>query len=109
MAGVFYPDAVLRVEQQHAQQVERLLGTRDDHHLACLALDTTSVIHVLGHIAARIALQAQGCRVVPLRIDDQGIDVQQGLRECPDQPTRSTPGAVHNSWSYPADAGAMAW
>lgn len=37
-----------------------------------------------GHIAARIAFQAQGGRLVPLRIDDQGIDVQQGLRECPD-------------------------
>ncbi|WP_223525031.1 PLP-dependent aminotransferase family protein [Pseudomonas sp. A-B-26] len=37
-----------------------------------------------GHIAARIALQAQGARVVPLRIDEQGIDVQQGLDECPD-------------------------
>jgi GntR family transcriptional regulator/MocR family aminotransferase len=37
-----------------------------------------------GHIAARIALQAQGAQVVPLRIDEQGIDVQQGLAECPD-------------------------
>ncbi|MNM92243.1 HTH-type transcriptional regulatory protein GabR [compost metagenome] len=37
-----------------------------------------------GHIAARIAFQAMGCQMVPLRIDDQGLDVQQGLRECPD-------------------------
>ncbi|WP_271411022.1 MocR-like pyridoxine biosynthesis transcription factor PdxR [Pseudomonas sp. Q1-7] len=37
-----------------------------------------------GHIAARIAFQAQGARLVPLRIDDQGLDVQQGLRDCPD-------------------------
>ncbi|MBN3865403.1 PLP-dependent aminotransferase family protein [Pseudomonas frederiksbergensis] len=37
-----------------------------------------------GHIAARIALQAQGAQVVPLRIDDQGIDIQQGLAQCPD-------------------------
>ncbi|MFZ6047676.1 PLP-dependent aminotransferase family protein [Pseudomonas sp. CR3202] len=37
-----------------------------------------------GHIAARIAFQAQGGRLVPLRIDDQGLDVQQGLRECPE-------------------------
>ncbi|MNF40425.1 HTH-type transcriptional regulatory protein GabR [compost metagenome] len=37
-----------------------------------------------GHIAARIALQAQGGRVVPLRIDEQGIDVRQGLALCPD-------------------------
>ncbi|WP_044871844.1 PLP-dependent aminotransferase family protein [Pseudomonas sp. LFM046] len=37
-----------------------------------------------GHIAARIAFQAQGGRLVPLRIDDQGLDVQQGLRDCPD-------------------------
>ncbi|MFC5696600.1 PLP-dependent aminotransferase family protein [Pseudomonas sp. GCM10022186] len=37
-----------------------------------------------GHIAARIAFQAQGGRLVPLRIDDQGLDVQQGLRDCPE-------------------------
>ncbi|GLZ88570.1 transcriptional regulator [Metapseudomonas resinovorans] len=37
-----------------------------------------------GHIAARIAFQAQGCQLVPLPIDDQGLDVQQGLRECPE-------------------------
>lgn len=37
-----------------------------------------------GHIAARIALQAQGARIIPLRVDEQGIDVQQGLAECPD-------------------------
>jgi GntR family transcriptional regulator/MocR family aminotransferase len=37
-----------------------------------------------GHIAARIALQAQGGLVVPLRIDEQGIDIQQGLAQCPD-------------------------
>ena len=37
-----------------------------------------------GHIAARIAFQALGCQLVPLRIDEQGLDVQQGLRECPD-------------------------
>lgn len=37
-----------------------------------------------GHIAARIALQAQGAQVTALRIDQQGIDVEQGLRECPE-------------------------
>lgn len=37
-----------------------------------------------GHIAARIALQAQGAQVVPLPIDEQGIDIAQGLAECPD-------------------------
>lgn len=37
-----------------------------------------------GHISARIAFQALGCQLVPLRIDDQGLDVQQGLRECPE-------------------------
>jgi GntR family transcriptional regulator/MocR family aminotransferase len=37
-----------------------------------------------GHIAARIAFQAQGTQLIPLRIDDQGLDVQQGIRECPD-------------------------
>lgn len=37
-----------------------------------------------GHIAARIALQAQGGLLVPLPVDEQGIDVQQGLARCPD-------------------------
>lgn len=37
-----------------------------------------------GHIAARIALQAQGARVTALRVDEHGIDVEQGLRECPE-------------------------
>ena len=61
-----------------AQQAFNLLGM--------LLLDPQDSIWMEdpGHIAARIALQAQGCRVVPLRIDDQGIDVQQGLRECPE-------------------------
>lgn len=61
-----------------AQQAFNLLGM--------LLLDPQDSIWMEdpGHIAARIALQAQGCRVVPLRIDAQGIDVQQGLRECPE-------------------------
>ncbi|WP_449429912.1 MocR-like pyridoxine biosynthesis transcription factor PdxR [Pseudomonas putida] len=60
-----------------AQQAFNLLGM--------LLLDPQDSIWMEdpGHIAARIALQAQGCQVVPLRIDEQGIDVQQGLRECP--------------------------
>ncbi|MFP3405029.1 HTH-type transcriptional regulatory protein GabR [compost metagenome] len=37
-----------------------------------------------GHIAARIALQAQGARVTALRVDPDGIDVEQGLSECPE-------------------------
>lgn len=37
-----------------------------------------------GHIAARIVFQAQGTQLAPLRIDAQGLDVQQGLRERPD-------------------------
>lgn len=60
-----------------AQQAFNLLGM--------LLLDPQDSIWMEdpGHISARIALQAQGCRMVPLRIDEQGIDVQQGLRECP--------------------------
>lgn len=37
-----------------------------------------------GHIAARIAFQAHGCQVAPVRIDDEGIDVQQGIAQYPD-------------------------
>lgn len=37
-----------------------------------------------GHIAARIAFQAHGCRVVPVPIDDQGLDVQHAIGECPE-------------------------
>lgn len=61
-----------------AQQAFNLLGM--------LLLDPQDSIWMEdpGHIAARIAFQAQGCRLVPLRIDEQGIDVQQGMRECPE-------------------------
>ena len=58
-----------------------------------------------GHIAARIALQAQGAQVVPLRIDDQGIDIVQGLAECPDArlvfttPSRQHPLGVTMSYA----------
>ncbi|MGY2342200.1 MocR-like pyridoxine biosynthesis transcription factor PdxR [Pseudomonas sp. SDO5532_S415] len=37
-----------------------------------------------GHIAARIAFQAHGCQLVPLPIDEQGIDIRQGLAQCPE-------------------------
>lgn len=58
-----------------------------------------------GHIAARIALQAQGGLVVPLRIDEQGIDIQQGLARCPDArlvfttPSRQHPLGVTMSYA----------
>jgi GntR family transcriptional regulator/MocR family aminotransferase len=58
-----------------------------------------------GHIAARIALQAQGGLVVPLRIDEQGIDIQQGLAQCPDArlvfttPSRQHPLGVTMSYA----------
>ena len=58
-----------------------------------------------GHIAARIALQAQGGHVVPLPIDDQGIDVQHGLACCPDArlvfttPSRQHPLGVTMSYA----------
>lgn len=58
-----------------------------------------------GHIAARIALQAQGAQVVALRIDEQGIDVRQGLEECPDArlvfttPSRQHPLGVTMSYA----------
>ncbi len=44
-----------------------------------------------GHIAARIALQAQGRRWCHCLVDDQGIDVEQGLAQCP----RRAPGVYH--------------
>ncbi|MNP01204.1 hypothetical protein D3C76_930090 [compost metagenome] len=53
MARVFHPDVVLWVEQQHAQQIERLLGTRDDHHLFCVALDAACVKDVAGNFLAQ--------------------------------------------------------
>lgn len=61
-----------------AQQAFNLLG------MLLLNPDDRVWMEDPGHIAARIALQAQGGQVVPLRIDEQGIDIQQGLGECPD-------------------------
>jgi GntR family transcriptional regulator/MocR family aminotransferase len=58
-----------------------------------------------GHIAARIALQAQGGQMIPLPIDEQGIDVQQGLARCPDArlvfttPSRQHPLGVTMSYA----------
>ncbi|MND64073.1 HTH-type transcriptional regulatory protein GabR [compost metagenome] len=82
-----------------AQQAFNLLGM--------LLLDPQDNIWMEdpGHIAARIALQALGCRVVPLRIDEQGIDVQQGLRECPEArlvfttPSRQHPLGISMSYA----------
>lgn len=54
--------------------------------LAMLLLDAQDGVWMEdpGHIAARIAFQAQGAHLIPLRIDEQGLDVQQGLRDCPE-------------------------
>ncbi|NWL22190.1 MocR-like pyridoxine biosynthesis transcription factor PdxR [Pseudomonas umsongensis] len=58
-----------------------------------------------GHIAARIAFQAQGGQVVPVRIDEQGIDVEQGLSRCPEArlafttPSRQHPLGVTMSYA----------
>ncbi|HCP54613.1 MULTISPECIES: PLP-dependent aminotransferase family protein [Pseudomonas] len=61
-----------------AQQAFNLLG------MLLLNPQDTVWMEDPGHIAARIAFQAHGCQIVPLRIDAQGIDIEQGLRECPD-------------------------
>ncbi|MNC52769.1 hypothetical protein D3C75_1021360 [compost metagenome] len=53
VARVFHPDIVLRVEQQHAQQIERLLGTRNNHDLFCVAFDAACVIDVCGNFLAQ--------------------------------------------------------
>lgn len=69
-----------------AQQVVIVSGAQQAFNLlSMLLLDPQDSVWMEdpGHIAARIAFQAQGCQVVPLRIDAEGLDVQQGLRECP--------------------------
>jgi GntR family transcriptional regulator/MocR family aminotransferase len=69
-----------------AQQVVIVSGAQQAFNLlGMLLLDPQDSVWMEdpGHIAARIAFQAQGSRIVPLRIDEEGIDVQQGLRECP--------------------------
>ena len=70
-----------------ARQVVVVSGAQQAYSLlAMLLLDPQDRVWMEdpGHIAARIAFQAQGCRLVPLGIDEQGLDVQQGLRDCPD-------------------------
>ncbi|MBF8755445.1 PLP-dependent aminotransferase family protein [Pseudomonas guariconensis] len=66
-----------------------------------------------GHIAARIAFQALGCQLVPLRIDEQGLDVQQGIRECPEARLAfTTPSRQHplgTTMSYPRRQELIDW
>ncbi|MNH02377.1 hypothetical protein D3C79_616150 [compost metagenome] len=50
---VFHPDTVLRIEQQHAQQVERLLRAGNDHHLLGIAVDTSRIEDVFGNRCAK--------------------------------------------------------
>lgn len=70
-----------------AQQVVIVSGAQQAFNLlAMLLLNPEDPVWMEdpGHIAARIAFQAHGCQVVPVRIDDQGIDVQQGIADSPD-------------------------
>lgn len=70
-----------------AQQVVIVSGAQQAFNLLAMLLlnpDEPLWMEDPGHIAARIAFQAHGCRVVPVRVDDQGIDVQQGIRDCPE-------------------------
>lgn len=70
-----------------AQQVVIVSGAQQAFNLlAMLLLNPNDPVWMEdpGHIAARIAFQAQGCQVVPVRIDEQGIDVQQGIADGPD-------------------------
>ncbi|MGH8380766.1 PLP-dependent aminotransferase family protein [Pseudomonas sp.] len=70
-----------------AQQVVIVSGAQQAFNLLAMLLlnpDDPVWMEDPGHIAARIAFQAHGCRVVPVRIDDQGIDVQQGIADSPD-------------------------
>ncbi|MDN7140031.1 PLP-dependent aminotransferase family protein [Pseudomonas sp. JQ170] len=70
-----------------AEQVVIVSGAQQAFNLlAMLLLDPDNAVWMEdpGHIAARIAFQAHGCRVIPVRIDDQGIDVQQGIADCAD-------------------------
>ncbi|MNF99392.1 hypothetical protein D3C84_822850 [compost metagenome] len=48
MAGIFHPYRVVGVEQQHAQQVEGLLGAGNDHHLLGTAVDAAGIEHIVG-------------------------------------------------------------
>ncbi|WP_442114075.1 MocR-like pyridoxine biosynthesis transcription factor PdxR [Pseudomonas sp. NUPR-001] len=70
-----------------AEQVVIVSGAQQAFNLLAMLLlnpDDPVWMEDPGHIAARIAFQAHGCRVTPVRIDEQGIDVQQGIAECPE-------------------------
>ncbi|MDD1977517.1 MULTISPECIES: MocR-like pyridoxine biosynthesis transcription factor PdxR [Pseudomonas] len=70
-----------------AQQVVIVSGAQQAFNLLAMLLlnpDDPVWMEDPGHIAARIAFQAHGCQVIPVRIDDQGINVQQGIADCPD-------------------------
>ncbi|MCY1399850.1 hypothetical protein D9M71_149180 [compost metagenome] len=86
MPRIFHPETVLRIEQQHAQQVEGLLGAGHDDHLIGSAIDATGIEDVLGN---RLA---QGQQSLQFAITEHGLGrlvqvaVQQPLpdrlREC---------------------------
>ncbi|MNO09976.1 hypothetical protein D3C81_2335500 [compost metagenome] len=54
VARVLHPHRVVRIEQQHRQQIEGLLRAGDDHHLLGTAVDATGVEHVLGDGPAQV-------------------------------------------------------
>ncbi|MNN77037.1 hypothetical protein D3C81_1934680 [compost metagenome] len=47
MPRILHPHPVLGVEQEHAQQVERLLGPGHDHYLLGRTVDPASIEHVV--------------------------------------------------------------
>ncbi|CAI8937190.1 PLP-dependent aminotransferase family protein [Pseudomonas donghuensis] len=71
----------------NAEQVVIVSGAQQAFNLLAMLLlnpDEPVWMEDPGHIAARIAFQAHGCRVVPVPIDDQGLDVQHAIDECPE-------------------------
>ncbi|UVL26943.1 MocR-like pyridoxine biosynthesis transcription factor PdxR [Pseudomonas donghuensis] len=71
----------------NAEQVVIVSGAQQAFNLLAMLLlnpDEPVWMEDPGHIAARIAFQAHGCRVVPVPIDDQGLDVQHAIGECPE-------------------------
>lgn len=69
-----------------AEQVLVLNGTQQALHLvAQVLLDPGDAVWIEepGYVGARVAFVASGARLVPVRVDGEGLDVEHGMRRAP--------------------------
>ncbi|WP_339487529.1 MocR-like pyridoxine biosynthesis transcription factor PdxR [Pseudomonas sp. EL_65y_Pfl2_R95] len=131
LEGLVYPDsrgyAPLRAAIASYLGISRGINCHPDQivvcagYRACLDLISHTLmrpgdkcwIEEPGYFMARSALQAAGAELVPVTVDDQGLDVVQGIARCPDArfavvtPTHQSP--LGMSLSLPRRLALLAW